>query len=120
MRPARGQGGPVAVVQRAATATATATTVGPVAAPVRLLVGRRVRPVAGVHRHGLDGRPEADHRQGAHVASRTAQLGRPANVICFFKLYSRPPPPPRPVYGHVWPARTNSECWGGGGQVRLG
>lgn len=52
---------------------------GPVAAPVP--VGRRVRPVAGVHRHGLDGRPEADHRQGAHVARRTAQPGRPANVM---------------------------------------
>lgn len=96
MRPARGQGGPVVVVvvvrRGPATATAAATTVGPVAAPVRLLVGRRVRPVAGVHRHGLDGRPEADHRQGAHVARRTAQLGRPANVS--FKFRSRPTPRP--------------------------
>jgi len=51
---------------------------GRVAATV--LVGRRVRPVAGVHRHGVDGRPEADHHQGAHVARRTAQFGQPSTV----------------------------------------
>lgn len=51
-----------------------------VAAAVAVLVGRRVRPVAGVHRHGLDGRPEADHRQGAHVARGTAQPGQPQDV----------------------------------------
>lgn len=51
---------------------------GAVAATV--LVGRRVRPVAGVHRHGIDGRPEADHHQGAHVARRAAQFGQPSTV----------------------------------------
>lgn len=50
-----------------------------IAAPV--LVGRRVRPVAGVYRHGFHGRPEADHSQGAHFARGTAQLGHPSNVI---------------------------------------
>jgi len=57
---------------------------GRVAAPV--VVGRRVRPVTGVHRHGFDGRPEADHRQDAHVARGTAQLGQPSNVI--YTIYS--------------------------------
>lgn len=56
---------------------------GRVAAPV--VVGRRVRPVTSVHRYGFDGRPEADHRQGAHVACGTAQLGQPSNVIYIIK-----------------------------------
>lgn len=56
---------------------------GSVAPPV--VVGRRVGPVTGVHRYGLDGRPEVDHRQGAHVASGTAQLGQPSNVIYTMK-----------------------------------
>lgn len=56
---------------------------GCVAAPV--VVGRRVRPVTGVHRHGFDGRPEADHRQGAHVACGTPQLGQSSNVIYIIK-----------------------------------
>lgn len=46
-------------------------------AAAAVLVGRRVRPVVSVHRHGLDGRPEADHCQGAYVARGTAQPGQP-------------------------------------------
>jgi len=60
------------------TERAAAPPPGHVAAPV--LVGRRVCPIIGVHRHGIDGRPEVDHHQSAHVARRTPKLGQSSTV----------------------------------------